>query len=47
MRGQNGADITLPKLGPKIVSVPLSDDAENNRVADIENDILSQLIIRI
>ena len=30
-----------------IDSVPLSDDTVNNRIADIANDILSQLIAQI
>ena len=31
----------------RIDSVPLSDDTVNNRIADIANDILSQLIAQI
>ena len=39
--------MTGPKRGQKIDSVPLSDDTVNNRIADIANDILSQLIAQI
>ena len=31
----------------RIDSVPLSDNTVNNRIADIENDVLSQLIAQI
>ena len=42
------AQISLGRNESKrIESVPLSDDTVNNRIADIANDILSQLIAQI
>ena len=47
MCGRNGTNISWPRRGKRIDSVPLSDDTVNNRIADIVNDILSQLIAQI
>ena len=39
--------MTWPKRAKRIDSVPFSGDIVNNRIADIANDILSQLIAQI